>query len=167
MSGYKVPSGTRQGSWRITSAGGSRKKVKVVSRKVLTKKELVDPITRRAVIAIGAWWQVRCAAGRQLSSYADYKEGYDYKGQGPWKKYVSLDAMHRDFMKSEYGYEITRTVFRMCLGRITEVTSHTRFGTVRNQWGEESLRPRVRFLRFDDPQQCQRYLSDVMRKLEE
>lgn len=95
------------------------------------------------------WWSERVVAGSQIA----IPDG-ETRGEKPWKRTVSIDALHRDFERFMYGHpkahrlgtDLTKSGFMMILRNILPDDTETIYA----RFDMAGQTRRLRAIRFKD-----------------
>ena len=108
------------------------------------KPSLYEPFS------VKMWWWQRVRDGSQLQY--DYVKGHDYRGDGPWFRYVALDALHLDYQTFS-GQMLTRNQFIVRFYKVIGTPFRKSIPIrLEEKGGKLFLRPRRRFIRFREIQ---------------
>jgi len=110
--------------------------------------------------AVMNWWTERVHFGSQIPDYSLYMEGYDYRGETPWKRMIAVEALHDSFLKSAYRCDITMRQFLRGLRMTAKIDLIYKSAGLKNPTGSIFLRPHRTFIRFRSLEQCRKDLYE-------
>lgn len=114
-------------------------------RPPVTRLSVPPPVATEAMLS---WWRTCLIRGSQMEDPEKWRLSYDYRGSGPWKRYVAVDVLMVEFLNHS-GLEVDEGQFRHRLSSVTGSPKIiSRPGRLERDDGSLFLRPRRRFARF-------------------
>lgn len=99
---------------------------------------------------VADWWRVRCVEGSQFRDPAEFIEGWDYFGAGPWYPWVALQALRAEFYMT-HGHKMNMGDFSAAFNTVgTFLARRGRRVTLKRENGISFVHVRRSFYVFGD-----------------
>lgn len=122
-----------------------------VHRGIPIKRKKVTPAPVMDVMI--NWWDLRLREGTQLTDIQHYRPSFDYRGTGPWFRYVAVPALYHDFISYRDDLFVTRLSFLIYFRRVVgDFKLISKTGRLNKSDGTMFLRPRRQYIRFEAKQ---------------